>query len=488
MIETQKKITPSFPKYKGISSLIGAILQRILMASFLPFGSLYVYLVSYLHETDTNLTLQYGYFLFSFFSVLNVVTSSIGGFLEHRIGLKQTIFIGNLLVLIGFISLYFSNNIFLDYGLFGLFGIGIGISFSLPTKNICLYYYDKKGLFLGLLALVTSITGFIVNYISEKIINPDSTETVGDFYPKSVSEKIFNYILFQMILSFVVLICSLFLIYPFEYKIQKKDLPDILITNESKNNSSNSSMNVELTNTTSPNDNIENNNNNNNENEDDNIEKIINEINEENNEYISYSHVKIALKSIRLWRLFFIGLTISPLSSIIRVTYRPIGIKKNIVTQKLQFIGYSGFLVNCFFSPLFGYLSDKIQYKHVYCVITFLSGVLGISYFYSFSIPNLYVFLTLFNSVIFISTKSFNPIHVMKTFGMKHYVEINGIINISSGIIEPLSSVFAFFIEKQFTDDNRDKGYKIIFISTGVLCFIGMILSFFEDEKKEYEK
>ena len=96
--------------------------------------------------------------------------------------------------------------------------------------------------------------------------------------------------------------------------------------------------------------------------------------------------------------------------------------------------------------------------------------------------------MTLFSSVIFISTKSFSPIHVMKTFGMKHYVEINGIINISSGIMEPLSSVFAFFIEKTFTDDNRDMGYKIIFISTGVLCFIGMFLSFFEDEKKEYEK
>ena len=482
MIETQKKITPSFPKYKGILSLIGAILQRILMASFLPFGSLYVYLISYLHETDHNLTLQYGYFLFSFFSVLNVVTSSIGGFLEHRIGLKQTIFIGNLLVLIGSISLYFSKNIFLDYGLFGLFGIGIGISFSLPTKNICLYYYDKKGLFLGLLALVTSITGFIVNYISEKIINPDSTETLGDFYPSDISKNILKYILFQMILSFVVLICSLFLIYPFEYKIQKKDLPDNLIINESKNNSSNTSINVELTNTNSTN------NNNENENEDNNIEKIINETNEENNIYISYSHVKIALKSIRLWRLFFIGLTLSPLSSIIRVTYRPIGIKKKIETEKLQFIGYSGFLVNCFFSPLFGYLSDKIQYKHAYCVVTFLSGVLGISYFYSFSIPILFVFLTLFNNVIFISTKSFNPIHVMKTFGMKHYVEINGIINISSGIIEPLSSVFAFFIEKKFTDDYRDMGYKIIFISTGLLCFIGMILSFFEDEKKEYEK
>jgi MFS family permease len=482
MIETQKKITPSFPKYKGILSLIGAILQRILMASFLPFGSLYVYLISYLHETDHNLTLQYGYFLFSFFSVLNVVTSSIGGFLEHRIGLKQTIFIGNLLVLIGSISLYFSKNIFLDYGLFGLFGIGIGISFSLPTKNICLYYYDKKGLFLGLLALVTSITGFIVNYISEKIINPDSTETLGDFYPPHISKNILKYILFQMILSFVVLICSLFLIYPFEYKIQKNDLPDNLIINESKNNSSNTSINVELTNTNSTN------NNNENENEDNNIEKIINETNEENNIYISYSHVKIALKSIRLWRLFFIGLTLSPLSSIIRVTYRPIGIKKKIETEKLQFIGYSGFLVNCFFSPLFGYLSDKIQYKHAYCVVTFLSGVLGISYFYSFSIPILFVFLTLFNNVIFISTKSFNPIHVMKTFGMKHYVEINGIINISSGIIEPLSSVFAFFIEKKFTDDYRDMGYKIIFISTGLLCFIGMILSFFEDEKKEYEK
>ena len=482
MIETQKKITPSFPKYKGILSLIGAILQRILMASFLPFGSLYVYLISYLHETDHNLTLQYGYFLFSFFSVLNVVTSSIGGFLEHRIGLKQTIFIGNLLVLIGSISLYFSKNIFLDYGLFGLFGIGIGISFSLPTKNICLYYYEKKGLFLGLLALVTSITGFIVNYISEKIINPDSTETLGDFYPPHISKNILKYILFQMILSFVVLICSLFLIYPFEYKIQKNDLPDNLIINESKNNSSNTSINVELTNTNSTN------NNNENENEDNNIEKIINETNEENNIYISYSHVKIALKSIRLWRLFFIGLTLSPLSSIIRVTYRPIGIKKKIETEKLQFIGYSGFLVNCFFSPLFGYLSDKIQYKHAYCVVTFLSGVLGISYFYSFSIPILFVFLTLFNSVIFISTKSFIPIHVMKTFGMKHYVEINGIINISSGIIEPLSSVFAFFIEKKFTDDYRDMGYKIIFISTGLLCFIGMILSFFEDEKKEYEK
>ena len=73
------------------------------------------------------------------------------------------------------------------------------------------------------------------------------------------------------------------------------------------------------------------------------------------------------------------------------------------------------------------------------------------------------------------------PPHFMKIFGMKHYIEVSGIYSFSTIINSTISSVYAFTIESIFKHD-MEKGYKIMFISSGLLCIVSFFLGLSEEE------
>ena len=88
--------------------------------------------------------------------------------------------------------------------------------------------------------------------------------------------------------------------------------------------------------------------------------------------------------------------------------------------------------------------------------------------------------------ILLVSILFFSSLYIITLFtGQSQAILITGIIGSGKSLL--VRTEIQSVIRKC---DNSFLGNldKIIFISTGVLCFIGMFLSFFEDEKKEYEK
>ena len=77
---------------------------------------------------------------------------------------------------------------------------------------------------------------------------------------------------------------------------------------------------------------------------------------------------------------------------------------------------------------------------------------------------------------------TFNEPHFMKVFGMKHFIEISGIIGLAGVIMGPICSLFAFFIESNFRE-NLDVVYKYMFMVSSILYIGDIALSAFETEE-----
>ena len=94
--------------------------------------------------------------------------------------------------------------------------------------------------------------------------------------------------------------------------------------------------------------------------------------------------------------------------------------------------------------------------------------------------------LIIINSFVNNGIFALNDPHYMKVFGMKHFIEISGIIGLSGVIMGPICSIFAFSIEQSFKD-NLDGVYKYMFIVSSLLYIVDIILSFFETEDPLFE-
>lgn len=191
------------------------------------------------------------------------------------------------------------------------------------------------------------------------------------------------------------------------------------------------------------------------------------------NDY-SITHISKAWKSWRVWRLFLMILFSSFGVTMILTTYRTIN------TRIVQIIGTSGFIIMCVFTPLWGFLADRINFRFLLLILNIASAAL--SYLYYLSIFNDITFLiaTLSLSAIMAGNSSIFVPHIMKVFGMKYYIEIGGLIIMGIGISSSLSATFAFIINIYLHDS--DLSFLIMFICGGGLATIAVFLGLFEDD------
>ena len=215
----------------------------------------------------------------------------------------------------------------------------------------------------------------------------------------------------------------------------------------------------------------------------------IQEVNEEDEEdkksVMTFSQIKKAVTSFRFWRLFIITITRGPISLLLHSTLRNIATvevyQESVTTTLIQNIATIRPIINAFLNPLLGLLSDRFKYKYFLIFIHLSYIIFGISY--PFILKNnilVYIWILYFtipHAMILIAT----PPHFMKIFGMKHYIEVSGIYSFSTIINSTISSVFAFTIENIFKND-MEKGYKLMFISSGLLCIVSFFLGLSEEE------
>ena len=199
------------------------------------------------------------------------------------------------------------------------------------------------------------------------------------------------------------------------------------------------------------------------------------------------NQVKSAAKSFRVWRLFLMGIFAAPLNNFMMITWRPISIFKEMDTDKIQKVNsYTG-IIQMIVTPIFGFLADKIPFRVVTVSLGTINCIVGFLFYFSFENVNFFIALILLNTFANQGMFAMNEPHYMKVFGMKHFIEISGIIGLSGVIMGPICSLFAFFIESNFRD-NLDAVYKYMFIVAGCLHAVGVVLSFFETENPLFEE
>ena len=530
----------------GILSIIGGIFHKIAIGSIFVGLGFSTYMISYLHDfqdkDESPLTQQHTYFLMPILTVTMGLGIPFSAILEFKIGTKITIFLGSIFLILSSTIQYFSHNFYLNlFGIF-IFAIGLAISIAISGKNACMYFPSKRGMVSGFLALISAIVSSSFNLLGEKIIiNPDSEEPIDGYYPVDCSKNILHFYLFQMICVGVCTIIGLLFIVPYKMKKsfgnknkknnkkdnlidkieENMDKEEALIPEDNNEEQKEKEENKEEIKKEENNEEIkkeddkkkEGKTDENNEIED----KPLNVKNEEekdeqeeknqkkgNKEFIpnglgglessmvnasvNYSMVQIktAAKSFRVWRLFLMGIFSSPLNNFILLTWRPISIFKQMPTNKIQNVNSYISIIQMITTPLFGFLSDKLPFRLMKVSLGIINSIVGYFFYFSFENVNFFILLILVNSVANYGSFALNEPHYMKVFGMKHFIEIAGIVGLAGVIMGPIISFFAFFIEKNFRD-NLDTAYKFMFLSGASLNIVDVVLSIFETDDPLFE-
>jgi MFS family permease len=167
---------------------------------------------------------------------------TIGVKLGNKIGARFITLIGAILINLSFILMMISTNYYLILISMCILGLGCGLSYLSVVKNCWEYYPNRLGLVYGIIITGYRLSSSILTYIAEFItIRPKKfLLDYNDFFPKEVSDKFLNYLIFLSILVFLLSVLAVCLTFNYQ---EKEDLSEIEGLNEkikSENNDSSS--------------------------------------------------------------------------------------------------------------------------------------------------------------------------------------------------------------------------------------------------------
>ena len=356
--------------------------------------------------------------------------------------IKKAIFLSTMISCISFSIMYFSRNIFFDYVLMTLNGIGMAIGINITRKNVCSFFMNSQALICGVISLVPGFLSAFLNIFNEKyILNPLSENpTIEKLY---YEEKI--YLNFQKLLLFEIgfLIVTCFI--TITTYIQNDPKETIKYGFGEKVN--------------------ENINDKNNKKEKEN----------KNNEISKQLKIKKAIYNIRAVKLFLMIFLFFPTINFVNNTWRPIGIYYKINTYYLQLIGAFYSIIGCVSSVIFALIGDKIQFRILFVLFSII--LTFSSFTFPMSFENDIFFVCEIMAIAFV-LNGFNIIidpHMMKVYGMENYIEIGGVIRSSSGICEIASVIFAFYLENSYSG-SKDNVYNFMYMLSGCTAIISLFL------------
>ena len=431
---------------KGISSIISCIFHTCGFYSVFILGHTVVYLISFRRHYNPNITFSHGYFLFPIMYFIISLTIPLGGVVEEMIGGKKTMFVSSLILCLSFSVMYFSRNLFIDYILMSFIGLGIAFGIKITKRNACSYFMKRKALISGIVTLIPSfVSAGLVLFYEKHILNPLSESPTIDhmYYEEKIFINFQKLLIYEILFLILVGVLSLFTF----YENDRKETIRLGFGEEIK------------------------------------MKRKLTEILKEEK---SISKIKIALTDKRPYIQFIMLFFFFPTINFIQNIWRPIGIYYKIKTQHLQLIGALSSITGALSSIFFSLIGDKINFKYLFALSGLLLSITSFVFPTTFTKDILFIIAIL---IIYFVLNGFNITidpHLMKIYGIDHFVVICGIIRASSGIAEIVSISFAFYLENYFTG-NKDYAYKHIYIISGCSSFISFILGLFEsDEKFDY--
>jgi len=446
--------------------------------------------------------LEHSYF-FGMIACVFEITPIFAAAIQNKIGLKFSVALGGIIIILALLLILFSKSLILD--LIGYFIIALG-SFppSLMERNFVSYFYEIRGKILGMMALSLALETSGFNMLAENfIINPESDEADVDenFYTYKVSKRIIKYIIIILIIFTSCSILSLIIVVPFD----KKKHGEGLFRDNSKDDSE---IRNSLDNYNEEEEEYEDDDEDENKKDDN---RLLDEEDEQEDEKrievqkdkkikkqsFSKRFFKKALKSRRVIFLFLMKLFSTPLSIFIEASWRNMAIRNNIPTNYQQNVETYKPIIECLSTFIFSSLSDSFSFRYMYFILSLLSAFAGIFFCFTLQSPFLFTIILMIEYLSTTGKEALNNPHFIKVFGLKHYLEIDGLISSSNIIALPLCNFFLYLFDKHFATNAGDDEevtldsifasdnapYFILFITCGILNIISAVLSCFETEE-----
>lgn len=485
----------------AIKTYISYEIYNIAFVSLFTIINLWTYFISYLRECqggNKSLSLQHSYFFGVVESVFEI-TPIFAAAIQNKIGLRFSVILGGLITILALVLMQFSKSFILHLLAYLIIALG-SFSPSLLERNFVSYFYEVRGKILGIMALTYALETSGFNMLAENfIINPESDEADVDqnYYTYDVSKRLMKYIILIIILFTVCSALSLIILVPFNKKkhgeglFRDEDSEDLEVRN-SLDNYNEEEEEVE------DEDKDENKNDDNKlldkEEDEKNIEVIEKKVKKQS---FSKRFFKKALRSRRVIFLFLMKLCSTPLTIFVEASWRNMAIRNNIPTNYQQNVESYKPYVECLSTLVFSSLSDSISFRYMYFLLAIMSACVGIFFCFTLQSPVLFTIILMIEHLSSIGKEALNNPHFIKVFGLKHYLEIDGLISSSNIITVPLCNLFLYFFDQNYATNAEDDDeitlnsifasdnapYFILFITCGILNIISAVLSCFETEE-----
>ena len=516
---------PVLIKNEFVSAFIGFVGVSLILSYTFPVMNFSVYITSYIHETQTFVTMYFGLFLGIIANISMSIGRPISHFIEKRFGLIITVLLCLVLILGANIVFLYLNNIWLFYFLSLVIQFSSGVINSLCMKNLIFYRPKRKGFIMVSIRLLSNILGSGLTLLGEKIINPEgyTLKPGEEYYPKRISENFIRYFQLGFIIIPIGAIIFILFIRVFNIELyrsntlkEEKEREDKIKSNENieikentnekdeenkdiNENNDGKIENAEEKNDGPTNEIIEETKNTKFVNLEDEIKKKKEKEIEENIKFMYLDEnspakklrriktkrkVKLATRTFRFWRLTFSQLFNGFPLSFIMSTGRTFGAILGINGTALQFL--SIFQLGCIliFGPIIALIVDKkgpLLLLRISIIFMIIPCIL-----LTFFTENTIFFVgSTVMVIIAVSGEelSFSPL-IMEIYGIQESIVIGGIMDIVSKISSIITTISGFVISQYYKGLEILTPYRIMYIVGAVCCVLSFILVLFERKKK----
>ena len=312
--------------------------------------------------------------------------------------------------------------------------IGLSMGFSLPIlqKNMMCFYPDKTGIISSACISITILVAAFISVLGEKIINPEKIVLKENeiIYSYKLSKNYRTFYKYALYINPIILIISLFLI----KKSDAENVPHLNISN--KKNDTN---------------------------------------------YIT--NVKAAILHQRTWGLAIFSILSTFITSYACNTFRVYGALNSFNGSIMQYCGAFIAIGMVLFGPIWGIINDIFQFINIVkfiCLLCFLHSII-IAIFTHLS--TIYIICIFIAPIISSGVFTILGPHIMKVYGSKYLIEVEGVIGICKGVATVFIGVLAFIISKFYRNGKElQVAYRFIYFLGIFLCGIGIFYGLKEDD------
>eukprot|EP01017_Pseudomicrothorax_dubius_P003105 TRINITY_DN10362_c0_g1_i1.p1 TRINITY_DN10362_c0_g1~~TRINITY_DN10362_c0_g1_i1.p1 ORF type:complete len:477 (+),score=46.34 TRINITY_DN10362_c0_g1_i1:143-1573(+) len=439
---------------KGMTVVFGGFMFNLVLGTFHLWGSISIYVASYLRTFDPSITTDQLNIVFPFMGLALHTTMPFGIYVAEKIGTMKlgllVIFSNSLCILLSSWSESYWGFI-LSYTIVP--GLCKGLAYMLPCYTGWKYYPQNQGRVAGIVFCGYGLGTFGFNYLATFLVNPNNVSASLEvmqgevrklYFPEEVSTRV-PLMLQGLAIAYLIVggIASYLIEVPgFRAESESPESPQL---NQSRNFEYQAVANAA-------------------------DEKDMKELEEK----VNREEIRQCIRSRAFWVLFCAGACSTTFGYFIVLHYKLYGLLFINDDHFMSLIGSCMAIANACSRLSFGLLADHIPFIRLYTII--VVSLLGISLIFS-TVAELGMRLCYFfivTTTMFMESGHFVlfPTAIVQVFGAKHGHFIHGLITFNFVSAKLLVYVFGAYLLNEI-------GYNMLFMVFGAIQFVALLLLFF---------